>query len=109
MRVRSAVVYTVALIALFVSESAFAQPRWGRERVPNQGACFYEDTNFRGNYFCVRQGDRLRSLPSGMGDKISSIRVFGSSEVTVFRDADMRGRSARRPGRKHCARLVRQL
>lgn len=95
MRGRSVIVSTIGLICLFVSHSASAQPRWGRERVPNQGACFYEDTNFRGNYFCVREGDRLRSLPPGMGDSISSVRVFGSSEVTVFRDADLRGRSAR--------------
>src|SRR6185295_18440457 len=71
-------------ISLFVSQAASAQPRWGRERVPNQRSCFYEDVNFRGNYFCVRQGDRLPSL-----------RVFGSAEVTVFRDANRRGRSAR--------------
>ena len=95
MRSRLALISTIGFATLFVSHSAWAQPRWGRERVPNQGACFYEDTNFRGSYFCVRQGDRLPSLPSGMGDKISSLRVFGSAEVTVFRDANMRGRSGR--------------
>ena len=83
------------LSALLLAQSASAQPRWGRERAPNQGACFYEDSNYRGNYFCVRQGDRLDSLPSGMGDKISSVRVMGAAEVTVFRDSRLRGRSAR--------------
>jgi hypothetical protein len=92
---RSALVTAIGCVCLFVSHSASAQPRWGRERVPNEGACFYEDANFRGDYFCVRQGDRLPSLPSGMSDKISSVRVLGSSEVTVFRDSGMRGRSAR--------------
>ena len=92
---RTAIVGALGLLSVLLSAPASAQPRWGRERVPTQGACFYEDVNFRGNYFCVRQGDRLPSLPSGMGDKISSVRVFGSSEVTVFRDAGMRGRSAR--------------
>jgi hypothetical protein len=95
MRGRSALISAIGIVCLFVSHSASAQPRWGRERVPNQGACFYEDVNFRGDYFCVRQGDRLPSLPSGMGDKISSVRVFGFSEVTVFRDSNLRGRSAR--------------
>ena len=85
----------IGFICLFIAEAASAQPKWGRERVPNEGACFYVDADFRGNYFCVRQGERLPSLPSGMGDKISSVRVFGASEVTVFRDANMRGRSAR--------------
>jgi hypothetical protein len=92
---RTAIVGTLGLLCVFVSSAASAQPRWGRARVPNQCAGFYEDVNFRGDYFCVRQGDRLPSLPSGMGDKISSVRVFGSSEVTVFRDAGMRGRSGR--------------
>ena len=80
---------------LLIATTASAQPRFGRERLPNQGACFYEDVNFRGDYFCVRQGDRLPSLPSGMGDRISSVRVFGAAEATVFRDSEMRGRSAR--------------
>ena len=92
---RKTIACIIGLFCLFLAEAASAQPRWGRERVPNQGACFYEDVNFRGDYFCVRQDDRLPRLPSGMGDKISSVRVFGSAEVTVFRDTDMRGRSAR--------------
>jgi hypothetical protein len=83
------------LFCLGLAELASAQPRWGRERLPQAGACFFEDTNFRGRHFCVRPGDRLRSLPAGMGDQISSLRVIGPAEVTVFRDSDMRGRSAR--------------
>lgn len=92
---RKTLVLITGLICLFVAQSVAAQPRWGRERVPNQGACFYEDVNFRGNYFCVREGDRLDSLPGRMADEISSVRVLGNAEVTVFRDSGMRGRSAR--------------
>jgi hypothetical protein len=83
------------LFCLFLAASAPAQPRWGRDRLPDKGACFYEDVDFRGDYFCVRQGDELPSLPSGMGDRISSVRVSGGAEVTVFRDSALRGRSAR--------------
>jgi hypothetical protein len=72
-----------------------AQPRWGRQGMPQTGACFYEDVNFRGRNFCVRPGERMATLPAGMGDKISSVRLAGSTEVTVFRDSNMRGRSAR--------------
>ncbi len=92
---RSALMTAIGFVSLLASSAAWAQPRWGRERVPDQGACFYEDVNFRGDYFCVRQGDRLSLLPPGMADKISSVRVMGPIEVTVFRDSDMRGRSAR--------------
>jgi hypothetical protein len=63
--------------------------------MPQAGACFFEDANFRGDYFCVRDNDRLTAMPRGMGDRISSVRVFGGSEVTVFRDSDLRGRSTR--------------
>jgi len=63
--------------------------------MPQAGACFFEDKDFRGRYFCVRSGERLRSMPNGMGDKISSVRLIGATQVTVFRDRDMRGRSAR--------------
>ena len=92
---RKSLVVVTALCSLLIAQAASAQPRWGRERQPNQGACFYEDINFSGEYFCVRQGDRLTSMPSGMGDKISSVRVLGNAEVTIFRDSNLRGRSAR--------------
>jgi hypothetical protein len=84
---------TVALLT--IAASASAQIRWGREAVPRSGACFYEDAGFRGRYFCARPGDRLSSIPEGMGDHISSIRTFGEAEVTVFRDRSFRGDSAR--------------
>lgn len=92
---RKIIACIVGFLTLLVAEAAFAQPRWGRERMPMSGACFFEDKNFKGDRFCVRPGERLESLPAGMGDKISSIRIAGAAEVTVFRDADMRGRSAR--------------
>ena len=92
---RKCIVCLIALFCLFRAEAASAQPRWGRDRVPQAGACFYEDSNFREQYFCVRAGEALRSLPAGMGDRISSIRLLGASEVTVFRDTDMRGHSGR--------------
>jgi hypothetical protein len=80
---------------LCLASAAFAQPRWGRDRMPTAGACFFKDKNFKGERFCVRPGENLRALPRDMGDKISSIRLMGGNEVTVFRDGDMRGRSAR--------------
>lgn len=92
---RKTVAYVIGLICLFTAQSASAQPRWGRDREPSSAACFYEDIHFRGRHFCVAPGERLQSLPSGMGDKVSSVRVIGSVEVTVFGDPGLRGRSAR--------------
>jgi hypothetical protein len=92
---RKAVAAIIGVLCVVRAEAASAQPRWGRERLPEVGACFYENANFGGRYFCVRPGERLRSLPAGMGDRISSLRLVGAADVIVFRDSDMRGRSAR--------------
>ncbi|HUO61582.1 MAG TPA: peptidase inhibitor family I36 protein [Candidatus Acidoferrales bacterium] len=64
---------------------------WGRPDRPRDGACFYRDYNFRGDYFCVRAGERLPSLPPGFNDRIRSIRVFGNTAVRVFNDEGFRG------------------
>jgi hypothetical protein len=92
---RHLVIWSLGLFTVCGAVTASAQPRWGRERMPQGGACFFEDINFGGRYFCVQPGDDLRSMPRGMGDEVSSIRLLGGSEVTVFRDSNMRGRSAR--------------
>jgi hypothetical protein len=92
---RKAITCLIGLFCLLLAEAAAAQPRWGRERMPQAGVCFFENKNFRGRYFCVRPGERLQSLPAGMGDEISSLRIVGGVEVTVFRDSGLRGRSAR--------------
>jgi len=54
------------------------------------GACFYKETNFRGDFFCLRRGEARDSL-GGYGDKISSIRSFGGARVTVFDDRNFSG------------------
>jgi hypothetical protein len=95
MTTRHLVVIALGMFSLCGATAASAQPRWGSERVPQTGACFFEDRNFGGRYFCVRPGDDLRAMPSGLGDRVSSIRLLGASEVTVFRDSNMHGRSAR--------------
>jgi len=83
------------LLSLLAAQATSAQPRWGRERMPDRGVCFYEDKDFKGRYFCLRAGDRLTEVPNGIGDEISSIRMRGNAEVLVFRDSNLRGRSAR--------------
>ena len=69
-------------------------PVWGRnQKTPRDGACFYEDANFRGQSFCAPRGATYTSLPRGFNDRISSVRVFGA-EVRIFQERDFRGRSA---------------
>src|SRR5204862_72463 len=75
--------------------AASAQLRWGRPTVPRDGACFYRDAGFRGDYFCVRAGEDLPYIPGGLNDEISSIRTFGRAVVTVYRDKRFSGRAER--------------
>jgi hypothetical protein len=58
---------------------------WNGGNWERGGACFYTDPGFRGDYFCMRRGDRRASL-GDYGDRISSIRVFGRARVVVFND-----------------------
>lgn len=78
-----------------ISGAALAQPRWGRPTTPRTGACFYRDADFRGEYFCARVGEDIPEMTEGMNDQISSIRILGDVEVTVFQDVRFRGRSER--------------
>ena len=71
-------------------------PVWGRDpRMPREGACFYRDVNFSGDYFCLPRGASFTTLPRGFEDQISSIRVLRTAGVMVFRDRDFDGRLAR--------------
>jgi hypothetical protein len=69
--------------------------RWGRPRVPSSGACFYQNRDFGGDYFCAPAGASAPQVPRGTNDKISSIRLYGDAEVTVFQDSHFEGRSSR--------------
>jgi hypothetical protein len=55
--------------------------------------CFYEDVNFGGQYFCSSTGRSTAQVPTGTNDRISSVRIFGDAEVTVYGDANFEGRS----------------
>ena len=95
------------LSMLVLASSASAQ-YWGRGAYPASGACFYEDINYGGRYFCTRVGDSNPRVPSNINDEISSIRLFGDAEVIVVprwqhagrvaRVHERRARHASRPG-----------
>jgi len=84
---------TVIALGTLVVLSA-GTPAWAQRR-PSNGACFYEDINYGGRYFCYATGAELPRVPPGTDDEISSIRLFGNAEVTVFKDSNYRGTSRR--------------
>ena len=63
---------------------------WHGGRWEKGGACFYQDRDFGGAFFCLRRGEQRESL-GGYGDDISSIRTFGGTRVTVFDDRNFSG------------------
>ena len=76
------------LMISFAFASAATAQSW---REPRDGACFYENANYSGRSFCVRAGEGLQAVPRGMNDRVSSIRTFGHSAVTVYRDVSFGG------------------
>ena len=84
-------------LILMTADPALAQ-NWGHPRTPSSGACFYEDINYGGRYFCSPVGSTTARVPSGTNNQISSIRIFGNVEVLVFRDNNFKGQSARFAG-----------
>lgn len=93
----------VAIVGLLAIPGASIAQSWGGGRLPREGACFYRDINFRGTYFCVEAGDELESLPRGVNDEVSSIRILGGADVTVYASTRLRGES------RHFDRDVRDL
>jgi hypothetical protein len=86
------IVSIAVALACAVAGTASAQT-WGRPRVPQSGACFYEHINFEGRYFCYRSGTSNDNVPRGLNNEISSIRIFGDAQVVVYKDGDFRGTS----------------
>ena len=84
-----------ASFAVLAASSSLSGQQWGRSPFPRDGVCFFKDPDFRGEYFCARAGDSIGSLGKDMNDEISSMRLFGDAEVTVFQDVRFSGRSSR--------------
>jgi hypothetical protein len=73
----------VSVVVVAASSVASAQ---GRE--PRDGACFYEDTNYRGQYFCVVTGDSVDVMPSGANDRDTRFRGDSLRLTSNVRDLD---------------------
>jgi uncharacterized protein YraI len=82
--------FSIPGFSFSIGEGGFDRP--GRPGRPGRDSvCFYEDVNFGGSSFCMRPGERMRSL-GGWNDRISSIRVRGDGEALVCEHDRFRGR-----------------
>ena len=53
--------------------------------------CFFERSNFRGDSFCARPGERLARL-GRWDEEISSIQIFGDAQALVCERTNFNGR-----------------
>jgi Protein of unknown function (DUF3011)/Peptidase inhibitor family I36 len=60
---------------------------------PRNGACFFRQARFAGDYFCQEKGTSL-NVPPGFNDQISSIQIYGNVTVTFYNDANFGGLNA---------------
>lgn len=77
--------------SVLLAWSTPAAAQWDGGPIPRDGACFYRDSNFRGSYFCIDGDDERPTLPRGVTNEISSVRVFGRAEVRVYKDSRFGG------------------
>lgn len=48
--------------------------------------CFYDRFNYRGASFCLPEGTQRRQLTGFWNNRISSVRIFGDTDVTLCRN-----------------------
>jgi hypothetical protein len=66
-------------------------PEWGNPGMPREGACFFEDADFRGRSFCLQRGGSYSTLR-----RLQRPHFFDpgrAPRVTIFVDIDFHGQS----------------
>jgi hypothetical protein len=89
----SSFIFLIALSLIqILSPRLEAQNRnWSEANQPRDGVCFYMDSDYRGENFCVNSNESSRNVGPRHNDRISSIRVFGRAQVTVYDDEGFNG------------------
>jgi hypothetical protein len=65
--------------------------RPGRPIGQRDRVCFYERSNYRGDSFCARPGERLARLGT-WDEEISSIQIFGDAQALICERTNFNGR-----------------
>ncbi len=86
---RQPVITTCFAAALFTFATAASAQQFNGEP-PANGACFYDEIGFGGQYVCVKAGEDAGYI-NELNDHVSSIRVFGNAKVVAYEDAGFRG------------------
>jgi hypothetical protein len=93
------VLVLIAASAPISAQDRYGQDRYGKDRYDRDrddrdgryrrgGACFYSNADFSGEKFCMRGGERMAQVPPGFNDHISSVQIFGRSEVIIYQNRE---------------------
>jgi hypothetical protein len=69
------------------------EAQWRGRNQTRDGVCFYTEADYRGDMVCAQMGESVRNIGERFNDRISSIRIFGRGEVTVYEDENFQGAS----------------
>jgi hypothetical protein len=79
-----------SLIQIFSPQLEAQDNRWNRNNQSQDRVCFYTDADYRGENFCVNANESQPRI-GNYSDRISSIRIFGNAQVTVYQDSNFNG------------------
>jgi hypothetical protein len=97
MRAMQHVSLTIAIMSLihvFTPGLEAQNQNRNREDRIREGACFYMDSDYGGDSFCMDAGQGIRDVEPRYNDEISSIRVFGKARVVIFEHKNFGGASS---------------
>jgi hypothetical protein len=80
------------ILSCSVARAQFG-PNWSSATPPENGACFYEKPEFKGEYFCLDTDTAWNELNKTFNHKIASVRVIGKANVKVFSAPNFEGQS----------------
>lgn len=78
--------FAVMVLSVSLPHDAFSQGRPGRDQV-----CVYEHADYGGWERCFGVGEAMRDL-GNLRNQISSVRISGRAEITLFQHPDFQGR-----------------
>jgi hypothetical protein len=78
--------FAVMVLSVSLPRDAFSQGRPGRDQV-----CVYEHADYGGWERCFGAGEAMRDL-GNLRNQISSVRIYGRAEITLFQHPDFQGR-----------------
>lgn len=64
---------------------------WDRDFEPRNGACFYTDSKYGGERFCLDRSESVSFVGDHFNDRISSIQIFGRARVTIYKHKNYGG------------------